>query len=54
MKTCKYLAKGNPEQPGSYNKEAASLMDSKGNFTAKPVDFILPVATRFFDMRIKG
>lgn len=54
MRTCKYLAKTDPNLPGSYNREAASLLDSKGNFTHKDVDFLLPLSTRFFDMRIKG
>jgi hypothetical protein len=54
MNTCKYLAKSQPLLPGSYNREACSLLDSKGNFENKPVDFIMPIATRFFDMRIKG
>lgn len=54
MNTCKYLAKANPKQPGTCNRESTSLIDSRGHFTHKPVDFILPVATRFFDMRIKG
>jgi hypothetical protein len=34
MMTCKYLAKADPNLPGTYNREAASLLDCKGNFSA--------------------
>lgn len=52
--TCKYFAKSKPEQPGVYNKEACSLMDKRGNFEHKDCDFLMPLSTKFFDMRIKG
>ena len=54
MNTCKYLAKKNPSAPGSYYNESCSLMDAKSTIVEKKVDFLLPVATKFFDMRIKG
>ena len=28
--------------------------NNKVNFTQKPVDFFMPMSTKFFDMRIKG
>jgi len=40
-----------------YNKEAVSLMSkdhSKAIFNEKAVDFLLPMATKFYDMRILG
>ena len=54
MNTCKYLAKSDSNQPGIANKESCHLMDREGNIQEKSPDFIMPVATRFFDMRIKG
>ena len=54
MNTCKYLAKSDLSKPDSYNKESVQVMDDKGALTEKPVDFILPLSTKFFDMRIKG
>jgi hypothetical protein len=52
--TCKYLAKSKPDLPGVYNREACFLMDKKGNFDVKTVDYLMPFSTKFFDMRIKG
>lgn len=54
INTCKYLAKTNPDQPGVSNLEHTALLNSKGEFTNKKVDFLMPVATSFFDMRLKG
>ena len=54
MKTGMYLAKRDPAQPGIYNKESVSLIDSDGAVTNKNVDFLLPMSTKFYDMRIKG
>lgn len=53
MRTCKYLGK-DPKLPGVSNREAASLLDNQGNFISKTVDFLMPFATKFFDMRLKG
>ena len=52
--TCKWMAKSQSDLPGSYNRESCQLLNSKGEFEKKPTDFIMPVATRFFDMRFKG
>lgn len=30
MNTCKYMAKSSANLPGSYNREACSVMDSRG------------------------
>ena len=55
MKTGKYLAKSDPDQPGVANKESMTLFDSEGNVDpSRKVDFILPVSTTFHDMRITG
>lgn len=54
MTTSKYLAKKDATKPGAYNRESISLLNSKGEITAKPTDFFLPVATKMYDMRIKG
>jgi hypothetical protein len=53
LKTCKYMAK-DPQQPGVCNKEAVSMLDNNGTFTPKSVDFLMPFATKFHDMRLKG
>ena len=54
METGKYLAKTNSERPGVANKESISLIDSDGNVTGENVDFLMPMSTKFFDMRITG
>ena len=54
LRTGKYLQKRDPNQPGVTNLESASLIDSNGEVTSKDVDFLLPMSTKFFDMRIKG
>ena len=54
MKTGKYLAKKDATLPGVANKEYVSLIDSEGHITNKDVDFILPMSTKFYDMRILG
>ena len=55
MKTGKYLAKSDPEQPGVTNKESITLFNSEGDVDDRhKVDFILPVSTTFHDMRITG
>ena len=54
MKTGKYLAKKNPNQPGVANKESCSLIDSAGEVHNKDVDFLLPISTKFYDMRRTG
>lgn len=54
LKTGKYLAKKDPLQPGVANKESVSLIDSEGTVTNKEADFLMPMSTQFFDMRVKG
>ena len=54
METGKYLAKSQPGKPGISNKESCALIDSEGNITNKDVDFLMPMSTRFYDMRITG
>ena len=54
MRTGKYLAKREGAMPGVANKEAVSLIDSEGHVTEKLCDFLLPVSTKFYDMRITG
>lgn len=54
MKTQKYLAKSNPLQPGVHNKESASFLDCYKNHTRAFVDYLLPMSTQLYDLRIKG
>lgn len=54
METGKYLAKKSPSKPGISNKESCALIDSEGNITNKQVDYLMPMSTRFYDMRITG
>lgn len=54
MRTGKYLAKRNVENPGVANIESTSLIDSEGTVTNKIVDYLLPISTKFFDMRKTG
>ena len=61
MNTGKYLAKSDRTMPGVTNKESVQMI-ARGEDAAKdgiifeqsPDDFFLPLATPFFDMRIKG
>ena len=61
MNTAKYLAKSDSSKPGVYNKESVQYVTRKGveeptsiYNESSPVDFLLPLSTTFFDMRIKG
>lgn len=54
MHTCKYLAKKDATAPACYNKESVATINSKGVIEKKSTDFIMPVATKLYDMRIKG
>ena len=54
MSTGKYLAKRDVSLPGVANKESNALIDSDGTITDKPVDYLMPMSTGFFDMRISG
>ena len=54
METGKYLAKKAPSLPGISNKESCGLIDSEGTVTNVPVDYLMPMSTRFYDMRITG
>ena len=54
METGKYLAKSRPEQPGVANIENVSLIDDEAKVTNENVDFLLPMSTKFYDMRKSG
>lgn len=58
MNTKKYLAKSDPIQPGIANKESVSFQkisdDSKKIMMKGDANFILPLSTKMYDMRIKG
>ena len=54
MNTGKYLAKQDPSKPGVANHESNGLIDTTGTITDKPVDYIMPMSTKFYDMRITG
>ena len=55
-----YVGTGDGYAPGIWNKESVSTLslDPQNlldvNWEHKDVDFLLPFATQFFDMRIKG
>lgn len=53
LNTCKYIEKSIPASPGMSNRETAQLLTAEG-LTRLPVDYLQPLATNFFDMRIKG
>ena len=54
MKTSKYLAKKQSNMPGIYNKESVQVIDGSQKLSEKPTDFLMPMSTKFFDMRING
>ena len=54
MDTYKYLAKTKPYEPGVTNKESATFIDSRNNIKRHTTDYLLPMSTSMFDMRIKG
>jgi hypothetical protein len=54
MDTYKYLAKSDSLKPGVTNKESAAFIDSGKHFTRALTDFLLPISTQMFDLRIKG
>lgn len=54
MRTGKYLAKRENAMPGVANKESIAIIDSEGHITEKNCDFLLPVSTKFYDMRKDG
>ena len=54
MNTGKYLAKRDAALPGVANRESNALIDSEGIITSKPVDYLMPMSTGFYDMRITG
>ena len=52
-----YSAESDGFAPGIANKESVQKMtydNDEATFESKQVDFLLPLATRFFDMRIRG
>lgn len=40
--------------PGCANKESAATINFNGEVTNKDADYLLPLATKIYDMRIKG
>lgn len=54
MDTFKYLAKKDSLQPGVYNKESTSFVDTTKYVSRSITDFLLPLSTQMYDLRIKG
>jgi len=54
LETCKYLAKEDRLKPGIANIESADFMDSGKNHTPSSADFLLPLSTQMYDLRVKG
>ena len=54
MDTHKYLAKSKPLQPAIANKESAAFIDCQKNYSRGMTDFIMPMSTQMYDLRIKG
>ena len=54
LDTCKYLAKEDRTKPSVANLETADFMDSGKHHTASQADFLLPLSTQMFDLRVKG
>lgn len=54
MDTYKYLAKADSLKPGVANKESASFLDAGKHSTRALTDFLLPLSTQMFDLRIRG
>lgn len=54
MNTNKYLAKSKPLAPGIANKESAAFLDCNKNYTIEKANYILPLSTSIYDLRIKG
>ena len=59
MNTKKYLAKSEKEKPGVAYNESINYFkfnpeNSTKEFLKSPVDYLLPLSTKMYDMRIKG
>lgn len=54
ISTWKPLAKTSRVEPGVTNLESVQVLKSSGDFEQKDTEYFLPIATKFFDMRIKG
>ena len=54
LDTSKYLSKEDRSKPGVSNIESANYMDSANNHTQAASDFLMPISTQMFDLRVKG
>lgn len=54
LDTCKYLVKENVSKPSVANIESADTMDSNKNHQAWDANFVLPLSTSMYDLRVKG
>jgi hypothetical protein len=52
--TCKYLDKEVRGNPGVANIESADFMDAAKFHTPSHVDYLMPLSTSMFDLRVKG
>lgn len=54
LDTCKYLAKEDRGKPGVANIESSCFMDSRKHHTQGSSDYLMPLSTQMFDLRVKG
>ena len=54
LDTCKYLAKEDRSKSSVTNIESAAFIDSGKHYTQSAADFILPLSTQLYDLRVKG
>ena len=54
LDTSKYLAKEERQKPGVTNIESACFMDAGKYHTQSAADYLLPLSTQMFDLRVKG
>lgn len=54
LETCKYLEKEVRNMPSVTNIETASFMDATKHHTQGAADFVMPMSTQMFDLRVKG
>jgi jouberin len=54
METYKYLAKSDARKPGVANLESAAFLDSSKHYTRSFADYLLPISTQMYDLRIRG
>ena len=54
LETYKYLSKSDARKPGVANLESTGFLDSAKHYTRSFADFLLPLSTQMYDLRVKG